>query len=84
MNEDIEKIIPPKMSSIKAKKIYKEMDGFKRSLSKISGVNEDLLGSIDLYPDPLRRESAIRLASETKFLENSRTSKNIQDLLEKI
>jgi len=46
MDEEIEKIIPPKLPSKLAKHIYKEIDGFKRLLSKTSGINVEFLGSI--------------------------------------
>ena len=44
MTEEIEKIIPPKMPSKMAKKIYKEMDGYLRWIHKLSGINPELLG----------------------------------------
>lgn len=44
------KIKPSKLPSKIAKKIFKENDGLKRTLNKISGINEELLGSYKITP----------------------------------
>lgn len=46
LEDSIEKITPPLISSKMAKSVYKKADGFKRMLNNISGINEELLGPI--------------------------------------
>lgn len=44
LNEELKKCVPLKLPSKLAKEIYKKKDGMKRSINRMSGISEELLG----------------------------------------